>query len=219
MPYAMRKLPNSNKYRVYDPKSGRVYAKGTNKKNATKQMAILKFIKHYPKEVIYGGGMSESLINNYEPIHKRRMLNPHLSNTSQATTHYSFYEPQFSGGGVSMDDIVKAQRQAKKESQNAYQINRILHPTDTSSWAVNKINSARNDFQNNVMYRGRQLTPLQASRDQQQDTYNRKIQRQREQADYQAKATGDYEKPSDDPTMDTLGHIADIGSKIIPFIV
>lgn len=219
MPYAMRKLPNSNKYRVYDLKTGRVYAKGTTKANATKQMAILRFIKNYPaQKAIYGGDMVESLINTYEPLHKRRMPNPHIDNIGKATTHYTHYEHQFKGGAVSADDIAKAQQQAKKEAQNAYQINQILHPVNTSSWAVNKINGARNDFQNTVNYRGLTMSPAAAAKRQQEDTYQRNLQRRKDIADYQAQSTAKATKPEPD-ALDDLGKVVGIASKVIPFIL
>ena len=44
MPVRIRKLPNKNKWRVYDGK--RIAAKSTSKKNATKQAKLLRGVAH-----------------------------------------------------------------------------------------------------------------------------------------------------------------------------
>ena len=41
MPYKIRKLPNKDKYRVYNPITKHVHAKSTTKKKAEMQMALL----------------------------------------------------------------------------------------------------------------------------------------------------------------------------------
>lgn len=42
----MRKLPNKNKYRVYNKDTGIIYAKETSKNNAEKQIKLLRMIEH-----------------------------------------------------------------------------------------------------------------------------------------------------------------------------
>lgn len=46
MPYKIRKLPNKNKYRVYNVETKEVFAKGTTKDKAEKQVRYLNYIKH-----------------------------------------------------------------------------------------------------------------------------------------------------------------------------
>ena len=46
MPYNMRKLPNKTCYKVYNKKSRRVYSKCTTRKNAIKQMALLRKLEY-----------------------------------------------------------------------------------------------------------------------------------------------------------------------------
>ena len=41
MPVKVRKLPNNNKYKVYDPKTGRIHAKGTTLAKAKVQKRLL----------------------------------------------------------------------------------------------------------------------------------------------------------------------------------
>jgi hypothetical protein len=45
MPVKMRKLPNKNKWRVYD-KQGHIHAKSTSKPNAQKQIRLLNGLAH-----------------------------------------------------------------------------------------------------------------------------------------------------------------------------
>ena len=44
MPYNIRKVTNKNCYKVYNRKSGRVYAKCSTRKNAYKQISLLRRI-------------------------------------------------------------------------------------------------------------------------------------------------------------------------------
>ena len=46
----MRKLPNKNKYRVYNKDTGRIFAKSTTKKNAEKQLFYLRAIKSHKEK-------------------------------------------------------------------------------------------------------------------------------------------------------------------------
>ena len=46
MPYKIRKLPNKNKFRLYNTETGKIYAKGTTLENAQKQMKLLNAIDH-----------------------------------------------------------------------------------------------------------------------------------------------------------------------------
>ena len=41
MPYKIRKLPNRNKWRVYNPDTGHIYARETSKAKAEQQKSIL----------------------------------------------------------------------------------------------------------------------------------------------------------------------------------
>jgi len=41
MPVKVRKLPNKNRYKVYDPKTGRIHAKSTTLKKAKAQKRLL----------------------------------------------------------------------------------------------------------------------------------------------------------------------------------
>lgn len=45
MPYKMRKLPNKNKYRVYNEKTGEIYAYETTEEKAKKQLRVLRGLK------------------------------------------------------------------------------------------------------------------------------------------------------------------------------
>lgn len=42
MPYAMRKLPHKNLYRVYNAKTKKIHAKATTKKRAMAQIRLLR---------------------------------------------------------------------------------------------------------------------------------------------------------------------------------
>lgn len=42
MPYTIRKLPNKSLYRVYNTNTKRVYSRGTTRKKAIKQLALLR---------------------------------------------------------------------------------------------------------------------------------------------------------------------------------
>ncbi len=44
MPFIMRKLPNKSRYRVYNQKTKRIYAHSTTRKNAIKQVSLLRRI-------------------------------------------------------------------------------------------------------------------------------------------------------------------------------
>ena len=46
MPYSVRKVPNKNCYRVSNKKTKKVFAKCTSKKNATRQMRLLRAIEN-----------------------------------------------------------------------------------------------------------------------------------------------------------------------------
>jgi hypothetical protein len=46
MPYSVRKVPNKNYYRVSNKKRKKVFAKCTSKKNATRQMRLLRAIEN-----------------------------------------------------------------------------------------------------------------------------------------------------------------------------
>lgn len=48
MPYTIRKLPNKNKYRVYDSK-GKILSNGSTLKNAKSQVRLLNAIDNNPK--------------------------------------------------------------------------------------------------------------------------------------------------------------------------
>lgn len=41
MPYKIRKLPNTRKYKVFNPKTKKVYSKGTSLKKAKAQLRFL----------------------------------------------------------------------------------------------------------------------------------------------------------------------------------
>jgi hypothetical protein len=41
MPYAIRKLPNKNRYRVYNRSTGRIHARSTTRENAKAQVRLL----------------------------------------------------------------------------------------------------------------------------------------------------------------------------------
>lgn len=46
MPYQIRKLPNQEKYRVYNKETKEVHAFATSKKNAEKQVRLLNAVEH-----------------------------------------------------------------------------------------------------------------------------------------------------------------------------
>jgi len=46
MPYSVRKVPNKKCYRVSNKKTKKVFAKCTSKKNATRQMRLLRAIEN-----------------------------------------------------------------------------------------------------------------------------------------------------------------------------
>ena len=48
MPYKIRKVKNHNCYKVYNIKTKRVFAKCTTKKNATKQLRLLRALEYTP---------------------------------------------------------------------------------------------------------------------------------------------------------------------------
>jgi len=45
MPYKMRKLPNQNRYRVYNSRTGEIHAYRTTKKKAMNQIRLLESFK------------------------------------------------------------------------------------------------------------------------------------------------------------------------------
>lgn len=45
MPYAVRKLPNKNLYRVYNKNTGTIYSKATTKDKADAQLRLLRSVK------------------------------------------------------------------------------------------------------------------------------------------------------------------------------
>jgi hypothetical protein len=45
MPFRIRKLPNQNKYRVYNPITGKIYAERATRKNAEAQVKLLYLIE------------------------------------------------------------------------------------------------------------------------------------------------------------------------------
>jgi len=49
MPYTMRKVPNKSCYRVVNNKTGKVKARCSTKKNAMKQMRLLRALENNPK--------------------------------------------------------------------------------------------------------------------------------------------------------------------------
>ena len=49
MPFTIRKLPNSNKYRVTNKKTGVVHSKATTKKKAEAQVRLMLAIDNNPK--------------------------------------------------------------------------------------------------------------------------------------------------------------------------
>ena len=44
MPYVIRKLPNKERFRVFNKSTGKVYAKATTKKRALRQIRLLHMI-------------------------------------------------------------------------------------------------------------------------------------------------------------------------------
>ena len=46
MPYSVRKIPNKNCYKVYNQKTKKVFSKCSSKKNATKQMRLLRALQY-----------------------------------------------------------------------------------------------------------------------------------------------------------------------------
>ena len=46
MPYSCRKMPNKRCYKVYNKKTKKVFSKCTSKKNAEKQMRLLRAIEN-----------------------------------------------------------------------------------------------------------------------------------------------------------------------------
>ena len=51
MPYSMRKVTGKNCYKVFNKKTKRVFSKCTTRKNAKKQMTLLRAIENNPKFV------------------------------------------------------------------------------------------------------------------------------------------------------------------------
>jgi len=47
MPYAIKQIPHTNMYRVYNLKTGRVYAKHTTKDKAEAQLRLLRMAGDY----------------------------------------------------------------------------------------------------------------------------------------------------------------------------
>ena len=58
MPYIMRKLPNQNKFRVFNKDTGKVFAKATSKRKAERQIRYLQMVhnKNNPKNKMKVGG-------------------------------------------------------------------------------------------------------------------------------------------------------------------
>lgn len=52
MPYATRKMPNKDCYKVYNRKSKKVFSKCSSKKNATKQLRLLRALQFNKNFVI-----------------------------------------------------------------------------------------------------------------------------------------------------------------------
>lgn len=52
MPYTMRKVNNKHCYRVFNKKSRKIFSKCTNKKNAIKQLRLLRAIIYNKKFVL-----------------------------------------------------------------------------------------------------------------------------------------------------------------------
>jgi hypothetical protein len=49
MPYAVRKMPNRNCYKVFNKNTKKVFAKCTSVANAQKQLRLLRAIQYNPK--------------------------------------------------------------------------------------------------------------------------------------------------------------------------
>lgn len=45
MPWKIRKLPNKNRFRVYNAETGEIHAKGTSLENAKKQVRLLYLVE------------------------------------------------------------------------------------------------------------------------------------------------------------------------------
>jgi len=54
MPYKTRKVPKKNCYRVYNAKTKRVFARCASKKNAAKQLRLLRALQYNKKFVPTG---------------------------------------------------------------------------------------------------------------------------------------------------------------------
>jgi hypothetical protein len=52
MPYQLRKVKNKSCYRVYNKKTKKVFAKCSSKKNATKQLRLLRALLYNKKFVL-----------------------------------------------------------------------------------------------------------------------------------------------------------------------
>jgi hypothetical protein len=52
MPYQLRKVKNKSCYRVYNKKTKKVFAKCSSKKNATKQLRLLRALQYNKKFVL-----------------------------------------------------------------------------------------------------------------------------------------------------------------------
>jgi len=46
MPYSLRKVPNKKCYKVYNKQTKKVFSKCSSKKNATKQMRLLRALQY-----------------------------------------------------------------------------------------------------------------------------------------------------------------------------
>jgi len=46
MPYIMKNIPHTYKWKVMNKKTGKVYAKATNRKKAIRQIRLLHMIEH-----------------------------------------------------------------------------------------------------------------------------------------------------------------------------
>jgi len=69
MPYTMRKVPNKKCYRVVNTKTGKVKARCSTKKNATKQLRLLRALENNPtfrKTFRKGGAFTDDCLEYYK---------------------------------------------------------------------------------------------------------------------------------------------------------
>lgn len=70
MPYTIRKLPNKNCFRVMNTTSKKIHSKCTTRKNAEKQIRLLRAIEYNPNFTKRMGGMRMKTRKNYKNYKK-----------------------------------------------------------------------------------------------------------------------------------------------------